>query len=240
MFLDTTSRSTASEMMDDLAMEGDLLQRSLDKLDWINKWLGGNQVTLGGLQLLLEEVPKTQTLCFVDLGCGSGDMLRLIVDSCRRAGRPVQLLGIDANAFTVNYARQQSAQYPEISYRCEMVTADTLRALDFDVLLSTLFLHHLSNEEVLDVLTAASKKATVGIVINDLHRSQWAYFLFNLLTLFIPNPMIRQDGLTSILRGFKKTELQAFAQQLPLTNSRLRWRWAFRYQWIISTPKSIQ
>ncbi len=237
MFINTDSRSTAIEIMDDMDMEGDLLQRSLDKLDWINKWLGGNQITINGLDRLLQGLPKERELTIVDVGCGSGDMLRIIAKKMRQAGRSVKLIGIDANAFTVDYARQQSTAFPEITYHCCMVPSPLFDQLDYDILLSTLFLHHLTNEEILPLLEHSTKKARLGIIINDLQRSKLAYFLFQLLTLFIPNPMIRQDGLTSILRGFKQTELQAFAEQTKLKNNTIRWRWAFRYQWIISIER---
>jgi hypothetical protein len=45
--------------------------------------------------------------------------------------------------------------------------------------------------------------------------------------------MSRQDGLISILRGFKKNELIKYSQQLKFTKYKIEWRWAFRYQWII-------
>lgn len=235
MFIDTTARSSANEIMDDLQMEGELLRRSLDKLDWINKWLGGNQVTVSGLKLLLKGIPKKKVIKIVDIGCGSGDMLRIIARHIRKEKRHVEIIGIDANEFTINYAREQSKEYPEISFQTAMVTPKTLKDLDFDILLSTLFLHHLDNAEISALLKEACLKARVGIIINDLHRSRWAYVLFFLLTLFISNPMIRQDGLTSILRGFKKSDLKKFNQQLKMVSSSINWRWAFRYQWIIKT-----
>ena len=45
--------------------------------------------------------------------------------------------------------------------------------------------------------------------------------------------MVRKDGVTSILRGFRKSELKAYASQLDLAYSEIRWKWAFRYQWLI-------
>lgn len=235
MFLNTSSRSTATEIMDDLDMTGDLLSRSLGTLDLINKWLGGNQVTMSALKELVKNTPKDQTIRIVDLGCGSGDMLRIIVRWMRKRGRPVHIVGIDANAFTVEYARKHSKAYPEIEYRCAMIPSVDFEELEYDILLSTLFLHHLDNQEINQLLKLSADKAKLGIIINDLHRSRWAYFLFNLLTLFVPNPMIRQDGLTSILRGFKRPELQDFAKKISTAQSTIRWRWAFRYQWIIRT-----
>jgi heme/copper-type cytochrome/quinol oxidase subunit 2 len=50
--------------------------------------------------------------------------------------------------------------------------------------------------------------------------------------------MSRQDGLTSILRGFKKEELIDFSKKLKLNNYKIQWKWAFRYQWIIEKVRS--
>ncbi|MFT4533409.1 MAG: 2-polyprenyl-3-methyl-5-hydroxy-6-metoxy-1,4-benzoquinol methylase [Saprospiraceae bacterium] len=237
MFLDTSKRSERTEIMDDLEMEGDLLSRSLAKLDWINKWLGGNDVTLNGLDQLIANHPKDKVLKIVDIGSGSGDMLRLVTDKLRKQGRKVDILGMDANDFTVNYARKESAKYPEIKYKTEYVSTATFENLDYDILLGTLFLHHLKDDDIIDVMRIGAQKAKLGVVINDLNRSQVAYFLFNLLTLFIPNPMIRQDGLTSILRGFKRPDLEKYSAALEVEKYTIKWMWAFRFQWILFKKK---
>ena len=80
LFVDTTSRSNDTELMDDFSMKGELLRDTLDKLGSINKWLGGNRVTLNGLRQLLEHQPKDKVYTIVDIGCGHGDILRLIGD----------------------------------------------------------------------------------------------------------------------------------------------------------------
>ena len=74
----------------------------------------------------------------------------------------------------------------------------------------------------------------MGIVINDLQRSKLAYKLFKIICmLFSLSKMSREDGLISILRGFKKKELEEFSKKLNLKNYTINWKWAFRYQWII-------
>jgi len=104
--------------------------------------------------------------------------------------------------------------------------------LDYDIVLSTLFLHHLNQDEIHTLLKTIQSKAKLGIVINDLHRNSIAYGLFKSLGLVISNEMIVQDGLTSILRAFKRQELESISKKLNL-KSKIRWKWAFRYQWII-------
>ncbi len=234
MFLNLAHRSTQTEIMDDFEMEGELLQKTLDRLAWINKWLGGNQVTLNGLNKLLKNIPIEQEITIVDLGCGHGDMLRLIAKLARKKGRKVRLIGIDANDFTIEYARKLSKEYPEISYIKDMIPSDAFSALEYDIVLSTLFFHHFTDKEIISCLKEVTSKAGIGVVINDLHRNEWAVFLFKLLTIFIPNPMIRQDGITSIKRGFKKSDITTYINQLGLVNSKISWKWAFRYQWIIN------
>lgn len=148
MLVDTSTRSTHPEIMDDFEMEGELLRRTLDRLDWINKWLGGNQITVDGLKNLLKGIPKDQVIKIVDIGCGSGDMLRIVAKYMRQEGRTVELTGIDANEFTVNYAREQSKAYPEIQFLCQTIPCDGFNNLEYDILMSTLFLHHFNDEQI--------------------------------------------------------------------------------------------
>ena len=96
-------------------------------------------------------------------------------------------------------------------------------------------LHHFKNDEIVQLLNVFYNNASIGIVINDLHRSAVAYRLFQALCfVFQLNDMSREDGLTSILRGFKKEELVEFSKKLNFKNYKIHWKWAFRYQWIIS------
>ena len=239
MLIDTKKRSEETEIMDDFTLAGPTLRASLDQLATINKWLGGNAVTLSGLREMLADVPRTTSVRILDLGCGNGDLLRLVADWGRRAGRRLELVGIDGNADTVAYARELSLKYPEIAYRREMIPSPTLRETDYDLVLCTLFLHHFSTEAMTELLAAVCKRARIGVIVNDLQRSKTAYSLFNALTFFIRNRMIREDGLTSILRGFQRRELQAVAEQLPAYRARVRWRWAFRYQWLLWTGPPV-
>ncbi len=237
MFLNLENRSNQPEIMDDFAMEGDLLKRTLDQIAWINQWLGGNSVTLNGLKKLWQSAPRNKELTIVDLGCGNGDMLRVVANAARKENRTVKLIGIDANSFTINYAKTLSKAYPEISYMETFIPSEAFSRLEYDVVLATLFFHHFKDEEIISCLAETADKARIGIVINDLHRNEWAVFLFRLLTIFIPNPMVRQDGITSILRGFKRSELLKYVRQLNVTNSTIQWKWAFRFQWIIRNKK---
>jgi 2-polyprenyl-3-methyl-5-hydroxy-6-metoxy-1,4-benzoquinol methylase len=233
MSIDTTHRSKEIEIMDDLEMEGELLINSLDKLATINKWLGGNLISMNGLKKLLENKPKEKTYRIIDLGCGNGDILRRVAKFGRENGWKFELLGIDANQATVDYAIELSTNFPELTFQKEDVLAADFDKHKYDIALCTLFLHHFEDDVALAFIQTIYKNATIGIVINDLHRHKLAYHLFKIVTFPIKNEMIKRDGLTSILKAFKRKDFEEFSKKLN-SSSTIKWRWAFRYQWIIT------
>ena len=233
MFIDTTNRSTKIEIMDDLDMSGKTLINSLDQLANINKWLGGNKTTIDSLKTILKTNPKDKMISIVDLGCGNGDMLRKVAHFGRKNGYKFDLLGIDANQATIDYAIQLSANFPEITYKKEDVLSKEFATHTYDIAMCTLFLHHFEDPIALDFIQTLLKNAKIGVVINDLHRHWLAYYLFKLLTSVFGNEMTREDGLTSILKAFKRQDLDRFSKKINF-KSTITWRWAFRYQWIIN------
>ncbi|WP_256004740.1 methyltransferase domain-containing protein [Pedobacter deserti] len=240
MLVNTKHRSDAAEIMDDFAMEGEILRDALDKLASINRLLGGNAVTISGLRWLLDRsnVKQGKAIRILDVGCGNGDMLRVLADYGLKKGLNMHLTGVDANAFTVAHAEALSLGYPSIKYRCADIFEEIKQQREYDVILCTLTLHHFKDPELLELMGGLKKQATMGVVVNDLHRSKLAYYLFMLVCIvFGLNAMSRDDGLISILRGFKKKDLLYYTNKLNVRNYLLRWKWAFRYQWVISTDK---
>ena len=203
--ISTKHRTNQSEMMDDFDMEGNDLKDALDKIAKINQVLGGNKLTLQGIEQLIKNKPTEETITIVDVGCGSGDMLRTLADYAENNKLDFKLIGVDANNCTINYARELSLHYPYIKYRCEDIFDKPFTELKYDIVLCTLTLHHFKDEEIIKLLEIFKANAKLGIVINDLERSSISYRLFQALCfIFRLNDMSRKDGLVSILRGFKQ------------------------------------
>ena len=230
--VDTSHRSSEMEIMDDFTMEGVLFRDTLDKLEIINRFLGGNSVTINGLKKLLENQPKNKTITIVDLGCGNGDILRDISKFGRKNNYSFKLIGIDANLAATDYAKELSKEYSELSFKTMDILSEDFKKQSYDVVLCTLFLHHFKNDELMSFLKTTTDKATIGVVVNDLHRHKLAYYLFKLIGFFIKNKMVRQDGLTSVLRSFKREDLENIAKEIKVHFS-IQWKWAFRYLWIL-------
>jgi 2-polyprenyl-3-methyl-5-hydroxy-6-metoxy-1,4-benzoquinol methylase len=234
MFIKTQYRTDAPEIMDDFELEGDVLKDALDKIAQINQFLGGNKLTLKSVAKLLKKHTDLNSITIVDVGCGNGDMLRKLADFGLKNNLKFELIGVDANRFTVNYAIDLSKEYSNISYRCQDIFGKSFSELKYDIVLCTLTLHHFKNNDIIKLLTLFDKNSKLGFVINDLHRNSIAYRLFQVLCfVFRMNKMSREDGLISILRGFKKQELVAFSKKLRFENYSIQWKWAFRYQWIV-------
>ena len=230
--VNTTYRTKEVEIMDDFSIDGTMLHDTLDKLATINKLLGGNVVTLNGLKILLKNQPKDRLITIIDLGCGGGDILRTIAKYGKKEGYNFQLIGVDANRSATEYARRLSVKYENIQFINADVFSEEFKAMHYDIVITTLFLHHFNEAEVLQLLGHLLRTATIGMVINDLQRHRLAYYLFKLITIPVKNKMVIEDGLTSVLRGFKRIELVNLSQQLN-SNYQLKWKWAFRYQWVL-------
>ena len=229
--INTKYRTEEEEIMDDFSLEGEELRDALDKIASINQFLGGNHLTLQGVKKLMH---SNDEITIVDVGCGNGDMLRALADFGIKNNFKFKLIGIDANAFTIDYAIKLSKDYPNISYKCEDIFNEVFSQMTYDIVLCTLTLHHFKNNQIDYLLQLFYKQARIGIVINDLHRNIIAYRSFQVICfIFRLNQMSKEDGLISILRGFKKQELIDFSTKNKIENYTIQWKWAFRYQWII-------
>ncbi len=231
-FVNTKYRSDKEEIMDDFSIGGDLLRDTLNKLEKINRWLGGNTVTIKGLAKVLKNKSKEKTYTIVDIGCGHGDILRDVAKWGRKNNFKFQLIGIDANQTAINYAKELSVAYPELEFQTQDIFSSSFKERKFDIVLATLFLHHFKEKELTTFLKHTKQQTSIAIIVNDLHRNRLAYYLFMLLSIFISNKMIIEDGLTSVLRGFKRKDLEKISSKLN-SKTTISWKWAFRFLWII-------
>lgn len=231
-----SGRSDEPEIMDDLSCSGEVVDQTLRELEFINKWLGGNSITLNGIASLLKNV-KGDTIHIADLGCGSGEMLKLISNSLKSKKINVTLTGIDANPGIIGYAKKNCAAFPDIQLLAENILTDEFRQKNFDVVVATLFFHHFTSAQLITILKQLKEQVNIGLVINDLHRHPLAFYSIKLLTkLFSKSAMVKYDAPLSVLRGFTRSELILILKEAGITRFTLFWKWAFRWQVIIPLP----
>jgi len=219
--------------MDDLTLSGEQLRRNLDELEVINYWLGGHQVVLDALDRVLRK-HLSLPLRIVDVGCGGGDTLQSIARWARRKHIPMELVGVDANAFMIAYARQRSLAYPEISFMQHDVFSDSFACRQYDVVVCSLFCHHFTNRQLVCMFRQLYRQAKLAVIINDLHRHWLAYYAIKYITAaFSRSYLVKHDAPLSVWRAFRRGELEELVREAGVTQYRLRWMWAFRWQLLL-------
>lgn len=226
-------RSEAPEIMDDLTCSGPVVEQTLRELETINHLLGGNRVTFQALKVVLKKSPSVP-LAIADLGCGSGEMLRLIERWAERKSIPVTLTGIDANAGIVQFARDQTPLTSLITYRVLDVLSQEFQEMKFDIVIGTLFFHHFAEDQLVEIFSKLKRQVNRAVIVNDIHRHPLAFHSIRLLTqAFSKSSMVKYDAPLSVKRAFRRHELVRVAQKAGFVKFDLRWRWAFRWQMIL-------
>jgi len=221
-------RSSEIEIMDDLDISGEVVNQTLRELNTINKYLGGNQISISSFKKMAFE-----NVSLADLGCGGGDIMMAMSKYAQSRNLNINFLGIDANPNIITYATNNTKNYPNIKYSSINIFSKEFENMSFDIIHCCLFLHHFTNDQLIELFRKLKKQAKKGVIVNDLHRHFLAYHSISLLTkLFSKSEMVRNDAKVSVARGFKRLELESILEKAGITHYSLKWKWAFR--WLIT------
>lgn len=230
---DFSIRAYEEEMMDDLECKGEVIHQTLKELETINTLLGGNRVTINGISRLISRA-GVKRFSLADLGCGGGDILRLIKRWTLKRKIQAELFGIDANPNIVEEAKESTPSSYSITFQAQDIFSDEFRLRSFDIVTGTLFFHHFTNEQLTEFFRQLKSQTRIGFVINDIHRHWFAYHSIKWLTQFLSkSPMVQNDAPLSVLRAFRKQELIDILKDAGVTSYSIRWMWAFRWQVIV-------
>lgn len=222
-------RSSQKEIMDDLQISSEIGQ-TLKELDVINRRLGGNKVTINALEKIYRRENFPQQITIADLGCGGGDILITIAKWAQKKGIKAELYGIDANPNIIEFAKDHSKNYPEISYKVVNIFSKAFQTQKYDIITCSLFTHHFTNNELVQLFSQVKQQCKYFIV-NDLHRHPFAFYSIKFLTqLFSKSVMVRNDAPISVLRGFIRKELEDILKASDIKKYQINWMWAFRWQ----------
>ncbi|MEO8874471.1 MAG: methyltransferase domain-containing protein [Polyangiaceae bacterium] len=166
----------------------------------------------------------------VDVGSGYGDMLRAVAVWAKECGVPVSLTGVDMNPWSAKAATEPTPNGLPIRW----VTADAFAyepLAGIDVVISSLFTHHLPDPLVVKFLRFMEQTARVGWFVNDLHRHPLPYYFFrSFAKLARFHRFVQNDGPVSIARAFSPADwLRLLAEaEVDLAEVDIRWRVPFR------------
>jgi len=221
-------RSSELELIDRGDYTPEEYEGCLVELRRVNRWLGDARALR---RTLLREIEGQNLGEFsvLDVGAGSGELLRVVARAGRGRGARTRLVGLELNARSARAIMQESSAYREIA----AVRGDALSlpfaAGAFDYAICSLFTHHFRDEGVVTILREMSRVARRRVFVIDLHRHPLAYFLYTTAgKIVLHNRLLREDGALSILRSFRPAELRRLAASARLEEIEVRRRFPFR------------
>lgn len=227
-------RSYEPELMDGPLDNPGLLYENLDELRVINRFTGAYSKMFSIIKHLLADCKTSATI--LDIAAGAGDFLHYILKRKEELACPIKLVGLDLEPHAKEYAFRQ---YPDLASQSEWIVDDyrnvELYNIKPDIITCSLFCHHLTDEDVVNLLHFFSLNARKGFIINDLVRHPFAYHSIRILTrLFSRSKYTKYDAPLSVLRGFKKNELESYLNLAFVDRYAIIRTMFFRY--IISAP----
>ena len=200
----------------------------IGELQLVNRWMGDAH-SLRTTLLREVEAQSLQSFSVLDVGAGSGELLRVTATWARETKRQFRAVGLELNERSAESINEESERFEEISGVRGDARALPFPDSQFDYVISSLFTHHFVDEQVVQILREMSRVARRRIFVIDLNRHPIAYLLYTTLgKLILHNRLLRHDGALSILRSFKADELLELAQRAGLQDVLIERRFPYR------------
>jgi SAM-dependent methyltransferase len=198
----------------------DEMRACLRDLARVNRWLMAYRPTLNWLESL--NLRGRGTIRILDVGCGYGDTLRRVEQRAKERGIAVELTGLDLHPDITAIAAEATPTGSGIRW----ITGDVFdHPIDerVDVVISSLFTHHLTDADAARFLRWMEDNATVGWFVNDLSRAPIPYHLFRWFARAMRlHPFVRHDGPVSIARAFRPEDWRGLCAAAGLGENEYR------------------
>jgi SAM-dependent methyltransferase len=229
---DFSRRSDLSELMDTEESDFATFRDCLVDLARVNQLTFAYRPTLAFLNEVARSgrLPPNRPLRIVDVGSGYGDTLRHVYAWSRRRGIAVEMTGVDLNPWAAKAAREATPAGVPVEWRTGNVFEEQFET-PVDLVISSLFTHHLDDEALVGFLSWLERTAAIGWFVNDLHRHELPYRFFTLASRAMRmHRFVQHDGPVSIARSFKSPDWLRLlaAAGVPMGAAELRWWMPFR------------
>lgn len=216
--------------MDDPQLDHRLHQRALQGLTRVNWVTRTHRLMWYPIEAFCREHGRN-SVSVLDLACGSGDLLVWLKAKARAKGIDLKMTGCDLSPVALESARQR-AELKKMDADFQQINVlDEVLPRGHDVVVCSLFLHHLPEVDVVRLLRRMADTATHLVVATDLLRSRWGHLMCWMGTRLITrSPIVHFDGPISVEGAFTLDEIQQLAQQADLTNCQIIRRWPERFE----------
>ena len=225
-------RQRQTELMDSPDLEQSLHDAALAGLRRVNRWSRTGAAIWSGISDLVAQCTPQQELTILDIACGSGDQALWLARRLQQQGIRHRIHGVDISTTALAAATQQALQagVSNISFHQCDVLHDPFPLPQYDVVMNSLFLHHLDEPQVVRVLQRMAGAARRRVVIDDLRRTRLGYFLaWTGCRLLSRSPIVHFDGPVSVEGAFTDSEMLQLSAQAGLQSARLQRHWPQRF-----------
>lgn len=230
------------ELLDGPLDDHAALAGNLRDLRRINRWLDGVRLSADAIDAL---AAHRERLTVLDVGTGGADIPMALLARAGKRGRGLSIVGLDSRP-EVLVAAAISTPAVATTPGLELHVGDG-RSLpygdgSFDVVHSSLLIHHLSEDDAVVLLREMGRVARLGVVVNDLDRTRlgWigAWLIGHLLTR---NRYTRSDAPLSVQRSYRAGETKGLLRSAGLTPVRtIRGSFGQRYAIAaVPTPREV-
>ena len=223
-------RVLTPELMDDPALDAAVHAQALRGLEKINTVSFSAQTLWSAIQRFYKDSGK-KPLRILDIACGAGDMVLKLAVRARRENLPLSFEGCDFNPQAVAYAQTRAAAAGAVGVNFFVLDAlrDVIPAR-FDMVINSLFLHHLSEAQALLFFKTLARSQTGCIVISDLRRSRRGWLLAFLGSrLLTRSHVVHVDALLSVEAAWTPEEISALTRVAGLPSAQITFVWPMRY-----------
>lgn len=224
-------RSSLTELIDEPGISFADWEVCLHELNVVNTYLGGHVITIEGVKKILAEKKSNQPITICEIGCGGGDNLKAINRWNKKRTDPfnISFIGVDINKACTDFAEKNCREI-DAHFICSDYRTAQFGDSKPDIIFNSLFCHHFSNDQLVEMLVWMKHNSTIGFFINDLQRHPVAYHSIKWLTkIFSRSYLVKNDGPISVIRGFHRNEWQQLMNRAGITHYSIAWKWAFRY-----------
>ena len=240
MFARFKQRSHRLEHIDTGAYTPEEYEACIGELQLVNRWMGDAH-SLRATLLSEIEAQSLPIFSVLDVGAGSGELLRVAATWARQNERQLSAVGLELNERSAQSINEESTRFDEIASVRGNALELPFPDATFDYAICSLFTHHFTDQQVVQILGEMSRVARRRIFIIDLHRHPVAYLLYTTLgKLVLHNRLLRHDGALSILRSFKAGELLELAQRAGLRDVSIERHFPYRLVLSAAARASVQ
>lgn len=229
LFSDLLERQQNPEEMDDPSLDASLHFQALGGLARINCWSRSANIVWAPIQALARQTGE-RSFRILDIATGAGDIPIALWKKSRREGLHLEIHGCDKSPQAIEYAHSQAQDNgaPVHFYRRDILKEEIPPG--YDILMSSLFFHHLKSEEASELLRRMAEAARKMILINDLARSTSGLILAYLGTrLLTRSKVVHTDGVRSVQAAFNLREIHGLVQTAKLEKISVKRRWPSRF-----------